>query len=88
MAGRLEGSDITLETEGFGETRPAFHNRDSQNQAIEANQEKNRRVSFSFESVDDAGGPAGVRGQERRFGAGDEMEVPMPAGLGHDIDGD
>ena len=53
MAGRLEGSDITLETEGFGETRPAFPNRDSQNQAIEANQEKNRRVSFSFESVED-----------------------------------
>ena len=53
MAGRLEGSAITLETEGFGETRPAFPNRDSQNQAIEANQEKNRRVSFSFESVDD-----------------------------------
>ncbi|MGO1608180.1 MAG: hypothetical protein ACTHXF_11950, partial [Brevibacterium yomogidense] len=46
-------SDITLETEGFGETRPAFPNRDSQNQAIEANQEKNRRVSFSFESVED-----------------------------------
>lgn len=53
MAQRLEGSDITLETEGFGESRPAVPNRDSQDRAIEANQERNRRVSFSFESVED-----------------------------------
>ena len=53
MAGRLEDSDITLETEGFGETRPAFPNRDGQDKAIESNQEKNRRVSFSFETKED-----------------------------------
>lgn len=53
ISGRLEDSDITLETEGFGETRPAFPNRDSQNHAIEGNQKKNRRVSFSFEATED-----------------------------------
>ena len=42
----------------------------------------------SFESVGDTGGTAGVRGQERRFGAGDQVEVPVSAGLGHDVDGD
>ena len=53
ISGRLEGSDITLETEGFGETGPAVPNRDAQDKAIEANQEKNRRVSFSFEATQD-----------------------------------
>src|SRR5699024_8300119 len=33
-------------------------------------------------------GTAGVRGQERRFGSGDQVEVPVSAGLGHDVDGD
>ncbi|SII95644.1 Uncharacterised protein [Mycobacteroides abscessus subsp. abscessus] len=40
------------------------------------------------DAVGDAGGPSRVRGEERGVGAGDEVEVPVPAGLGHDRHGD
>ena len=52
---QLGGTGITLKTQGFGETQPILPNRDASGQAIAKNQEKNRRVSFSYTPVQDMG---------------------------------
>lgn len=50
----LDGDDVTLATEGRGETEPLVPNTDAAGDPIEDNRRQNRRVSFEYAPADGA----------------------------------
>lgn len=50
---KVDGSGISFETKGFGESQPILPNRTASGDAIKKNQAKNRRVSFSYKPQGD-----------------------------------
>lgn len=50
---KVDGSGISFETKGFGESQPILPNRTASGDAIKKNQAKNRRVSFNYKPQGD-----------------------------------
>lgn len=54
LSDELDGDDVTLTTEGRGETQPLVPNTDAAGNPIDDNRKQNRRVSFEYDPADDA----------------------------------